>query len=405
MATPTNPGPSLLISTNASNLILDHIALDGNIAPRRVRYNNSNWAMDAAGRRTAMNGVIHACSGCQFLGFTSTRAAQGSGMEFYGDNAVFDGALFSENGWGATGFPNSWADGLTLLSSANAKVVNSKFIDNSDVDLIIGGAPNLIVSSNKFINRTNFSFAALMLDNFQNSQSGIFTNAIISNNSIDCSSGMCGIGIDLGPHFWYQSSSINGTGSLVSNNTITGAKQGILTAGAIGFSIASNIINANGAYAGENYIGCTANPLSVSGGDSVSVSNNNYGVFPNLLSGCGPLDLTRLVVHMANVSYTIAADYRAILGRDADASGGQYFSNLLASEASNNSDISMQMASSPESFNTLNAMYQKYLGRNIDSSGWDAHSRSLANGTVTVDQLRVNIQLSSEALSNPFRVY
>jgi hypothetical protein len=404
-ATPTNLGPTILRSTNATGLILDHIAIDGNIAPRRARYNNSSWALDNNNtRRSATNSFMHGCDNCQFLGFASVRAAWGTGMEFYGSNAIFTSVYFAENGWGATSSDGNWSDGLTLLSAPNVRVTDSKFIDNSDVDLVIGGASGGVISANQFTNRYNFAFAALMFDNFNGSQPGTFVNTSITNNSINCNMGMCGIGMGFGPHLWYPSASINGIGAQATGNNISGAKQGILTAGAYGFTITQNNVYTNGAYAANNYVGFTANPISVSTGDAVSVYGNNYGVYANLLAGATPNALLPMVVHMAGVSYTIAVDYRNILGRDPDISGGQYYTQVLATGESNSS-IMQIMATSNECYNLLNAMYLKYLGRSIDPSGWTTYSAALANGRTTQDKIRVILQLSPEALSNPYRYY
>lgn len=45
-------------------------------------------------------------------------------------------------------------------------------------------------------------------------------------NTVDCGSGMCCFGIELGPHPWYQSDPIGG-GFSVSENVVSGAGVGI----------------------------------------------------------------------------------------------------------------------------------------------------------------------------------
>jgi hypothetical protein len=396
-ATPSNTD-SLLLSTGASNLVLDHIALDGNIGPRRAHNPGDTW-----GPNGAYNARIHACASCQFLGFTSTRAVRGTGLEFEGDNAVFSGVYFYENGWGALSASSSWSDGLTIWSSANVHITGSKFIDNSDIDLILGNGPSAVIENNTIGNHTNFSFGGLMLDNFNGGFPGNYTGAIVANNTIDCSTGMCGIGVMLGPHFWYQPPPIIGTSAAITGNVITGAKQSIFTAGANGFSITSNTINQSGAYAGTNYGGCTAQPLTVSAGDSVSVSGNTYGLFSNLLSGCGPLDLPPLIIHLPSVDYQVALAYRQILGRDPDLGGGQTWTGVL--QASGLAAVRSGLANSTEAHNLIDAAYVRVLGRHVDASGLQSNTAALQAGNITAAQIPVSLMLSTEAQQNPYRWY
>ena len=396
-ATPANRD-ALLVSNGAHNLVLDHIAIDGNIGPRRANNPGDTW-----GANGAFNARIHSCSSCQFLGFTSTRAVRGTGLEFDGDNAVFSGALFYENGWGASSATSSWSDGLTIWSSANVRIVNSKFIDNSDVDLILGNGPAAVIENNVIANHANFAFAALMLDNFNGGFPGNYTGAVVRNNTIDCTSAMCGFGIMLGPHYWYPSAPILGTSAAVTGNVITTAKQGIFTAGANGFSITGNTIHANAAYAGTNYGGCTAQPLVVSAGDSVAVGGNTYGPFTNLLGGCGPLDLPPLIAHLPNIDYQVALAYRQILGRDPDQGGGESFTALLRS--SGLAAVRSGIATSTEARNAIDAAYVRVLGRHADPTGMQGNVNALAAGGVTMAQLPVNLMRSAEALTDPYRWY
>ncbi|HEY0195787.1 MAG TPA: right-handed parallel beta-helix repeat-containing protein, partial [Kofleriaceae bacterium] len=319
------------------------------------------------------------------------------------DSAVFDGSMFSQNGWGASSASSAWSDGLTVWSSANIRIVHSKFIDNSDVDLILGNGPGAVIENNSIGNHANFAFAALMLDNFNGGFAGNFTGASVRNNDINCTSGLCGFGVMLGPHFWYGSAPIIGTSAVVAGNTITTAKQGIFTAGASGFTISGNTITAGGAYAGTNYAGCTAQPLVVRAGDSVAVSGNTYGPFGNLLGGCGPGDLPGLTVHLPGVDYPVALAYQQILGRDADQGGGQAFTGLLHS--SGLAAVRSSLANSTEAHNAIDAAYLQVLGRHVDPTGLAGNINALAAGSITMRQLRVNLELSGEALQNPYRRY
>lgn len=393
-ASPTNPGPVILNSKGASNLILSYIALDGNMAQRRTRFKNSQWTQGIA-----YNAKIHTCNGCKFKGFASVRAPQGTGMEFDGDNAVFDTVLFRDNGWGIMNSPGNseglWADGLTVWSSNNLHIFNSTFMDNSDVDLIIGNGQNALIENNVFGHSNNFAFAALMLDNFNNGMPGIFTGAIVRNNQINCGNGMCGIGISVGPHIWYNSAQI--VGGTIYSNTVQGARQGILTAGATGAEIYGNTISSFGNYVGNS---CTTNLISWSNGDKVNIHNNSTSPVLSQLVGCAPQVLSALLSNVGSTDPQVAQAYRDILGRDPDSGGGAIFTADLRQGRSIQS-IRTEIANSLESQNLLNKLYNRILGRNIDTSGAQVNTNYLVGGG-SVAQIYVNLQLSPEGLSQTY---
>ncbi len=136
-------GPALISSEDSKNLNFEYIGLDGNNAQRRKNFNNTTWS-----EKIAYNAKIHNCMDCHFTGFSSIRAAQGTGLEFSGARAVFETTLFRDNGWGILQSENfqaaEWADGL----ANDLRIRNSKFMDNSDINLILGGAKNAILENN-----------------------------------------------------------------------------------------------------------------------------------------------------------------------------------------------------------------------------------------------------------------
>src|SRR5262249_31047789 len=156
-------------------------------------------------------------------------------------------------------------------------------------------------------------------------------------------------------------------------------------------------------YADTNYGGCTAQPLTVSAGDSVAVSGNNYGLFANLLGGCGALNLPALVVHLPNINYQVALAYQQILGRDVDQGGGEAFTGLL--QSSGLAAVRSSIANSTEAHNAIDAAYLRVLGRHADPTGMTSNVNALAAGSVTMAQLPVNLMRSAEALTDPYRSY
>ncbi|MHB8876122.1 MAG: right-handed parallel beta-helix repeat-containing protein [Myxococcaceae bacterium] len=202
-------------------VVLDHLVLDGN---RGQRLTSAAAGQCAAGNNGAgFNASTGGCTGCSFLRSGSARALCGTGFEWRGDQATVTGSVFRENG--AHTVTNMWSDGLTLLQSDGARVTASRFVDNSDVDLIFGGGTNATVQNNRISHFAQATFAGLMLDNFNGSTSGDFTGTVVSGNSIECGALLCDFAIELGPHAWYQSANI--IGGTVSGNSATGGKFGI----------------------------------------------------------------------------------------------------------------------------------------------------------------------------------
>lgn len=210
----------------ASGVNLDRIVLDGN---RGARLTSAAAATCAGGNNGAgFNAHSDTCVGCSFRRSMSARALCGTGWEWTGDNAVIERNVFYQNGDHTK--KGMWSDGLTLLSSNGASVHDNRFVDNSDIDFISGGAANATFDGNTVQHVLQASFGGLMLDNFNGGTSGNFTGAVVKGNSINCGAELCDFGIELGPHPWYLSANIQG-GS-VTGNVVSGAKIQINAEGA-----------------------------------------------------------------------------------------------------------------------------------------------------------------------------
>lgn len=116
-----------------------------------------------------------------------------------------------------------WADGLTIHDASGALVERNFFLDNTDVQLALGGCRECIIKENIFRHSGVFvhaSFAELLVHAWPNT-SGNFTGSILSRNDIDCSKAKrCGFGIMIGGEPWYPSQTFGGT---VSDNRIANA--------------------------------------------------------------------------------------------------------------------------------------------------------------------------------------
>ena len=100
-----------------------------------------------------------------------------------------------------------WSDGVTIHDSAAAVVRANTFVDNTDVQLILGGCRDCRIEDNRFAHTEPFwraSFAELMLHSWPTT-SGNFTGTVVRGNRIDCGpSRRCGFGMMIGASPWYK---------------------------------------------------------------------------------------------------------------------------------------------------------------------------------------------------------
>jgi hypothetical protein len=224
------------LGTPVTGVTLEHLVIDGN---RGARLASVAAAACAAGQNGEGINVGANCASCTILGTASARALCGSAMEWDGDGITVKNSVFWGNGDHAK--QNMWSDGLTIHKSDGAVVSGSRFVDNSDVGLITGGGQNAHYTSNQAEQLSQTAFAAIMLDNFNNSALGDHRGSELTANVVACPAG-CHFGIELGPHPWYASPNI--LGGTVTGNTVLGANIEINVQGA-GTVAAPTIIGAN----------------------------------------------------------------------------------------------------------------------------------------------------------------
>ena len=127
-----------------------------------------------------------------------------------------------------------WTDGITIHDGEDTIVRRNRFVDNTDVQLILGGCRRCRIEHNQFRHSGAFaraSFAELMLQAFP-STTGDYTGTVVTANDIDCgASRLCGYGIMIGANPWktgedprYPGAMFGGT---ISSNRISNAMIGI----------------------------------------------------------------------------------------------------------------------------------------------------------------------------------
>jgi hypothetical protein len=269
------------------DVTIDHLVLDGN---RAARLGTTAGTQCAAGTNTyGFNSRMSDCTFCHFTNNVSRNALCGTGLEFRGNDGVITNNVFRGNGQNSV--TNMWADGLTIHFSDRATVSNNTMADNSDVDLVIGGGRNAVITNNAISQPTQVSFAGLMLDNFNGGTSGDFTGALVSGNTIDCSAARnCHFGINLGPHPWYLSANI--FGGDVHGNTVTSGRQGINVDGA-GTAAAPLVLYgntvSNPAPSPASFLNCShaTSSININTGDSVVNRNGDTAaITTNVWHGC-----------------------------------------------------------------------------------------------------------------------
>ena len=219
----------LLLVHDTSHVTLEHIVIDGN---RRARLSTPAGAACRAGRNTTgFNASVVGCLECALRDFVSTNALCGTAMLWSGAQATIERSDFRNNGQAGT--RELLADGLTAIYAPDSMIVNNRFIDNSDVGLILGYGVRTRVEDNDVIQRDHDLFAGIMLDNFTSSdlrRAGDFRGAVVTDNVVDCRPHFCLFGIQLGPRPWFPG--VNIVGGAIFENQIHGAKVGINVDGA-----------------------------------------------------------------------------------------------------------------------------------------------------------------------------
>ena len=219
----------MLRVVSTAHVHLEHLVMDGDRAGR----------LDSAAARACQRGsnaygfnaAVLACADCLVEDLLSRNALCGTALVWTGERATIRNSTFSANGDASA--LRMWADGLTMVYAPDAVVQGNRFVDNSDIGIIIGHGPRARVEDNVVIQRAQPVFAGLMLDNFNSNDlrvAGDFRGAVVARNTVDCGEQLCVFGIQAGPHPWYQSDNI--AGGEVRDNVVRGAKVGINLDGA-----------------------------------------------------------------------------------------------------------------------------------------------------------------------------
>jgi len=227
------------------NYSLEYLVFDGNVSNRLSQSDNEcPWNRE-------LGNVVLTGRNWTFSHVVSTNAICKSGMEVRGEGFEITGSTFADNGrdrWQANG---RWADGLTVWNCDGGHIHDNTFIDNTDVNLIIGGGFGCVVEDNVITNISAHAFAGLNVGTF--GPDADHAGSIYRNNTIFSAPNQMAFGLMVGDEPWWNPwspyMSTTNAGEIY-GNTITGAVVNLAIDGIGDGSIHDNNLSAPAGWAG-----------------------------------------------------------------------------------------------------------------------------------------------------------
>lgn len=225
------PNPSLMpIEVTGDGVTLIHLVVEGTGSPSpNLRADCSNPDLRPLGgglRIRASTFTLRKSILRNFACYTTIEALGGINSLVLEDNQIGPNGDHRRGG--------VWSDGITILDASASVVRRNIFIDNTDVQLILGGCQRCTIEDNRFHHRGDFagaSFAELMLQAFP-STSGNYTGTVVRRNIIDCGPRRrCGYGIMIGANPWKDGDNPHYPGAMfggsITRNIVRNAMIGI----------------------------------------------------------------------------------------------------------------------------------------------------------------------------------
>jgi hypothetical protein len=198
---------------------LDHVTLDGNRSARLAGA--ARDACVSGNNIFGFNATVQNCSACKMVYSASVNALCGTGMSWAGNFATIERNIFANNGDHRA--QSLWADGLSLQLSDDSSIQHNRLTDNTDVGLISFGAARSTIAGNVVTQVNAEAFAGLMLDSLSG---GDFSDTDVADNEVNCASGKCFFGMNIGPRPWYPEHKPV-FGGRIKGNKITGGTIGL----------------------------------------------------------------------------------------------------------------------------------------------------------------------------------
>lgn len=306
---------------------------------------------------------------------------------------------------------NTWSDGVTIHDSLNSTFTDNTFIDNTDIQMVLGGCRGCLVARNSYSHTQDIngsSFAEMMIHAWVGG-SGDYSDSIFKNNDIDCgSSRLCGYGIVIGGDPWYLGTkAFNG---VVTENRIQRAMIGLSVDEVTGlFQITNNAFAdiLDGEYKCQNdpsrkgrsaVMNITAKSMPLLSQDTksefyASLSKQGANAFSSRDGDlCIPEPPYIWSAPFSNDSPQVAflkGIYTNFLGRDADLAGLKFNADEVATIGIR--QVILNIFNSSEAQTSLNVssteyvtrIYRGIFGREPDSGGLNFYITGLNNKSTT----------------------
>jgi hypothetical protein len=227
----------------AFNGKVDDMEVDGPYRRNRDACEGGGVAVWGFGNRVYHSAMVSQCA---------------TGLQMRGSNYDVWDNYIAWNGRDRFTADTKWADGITALNCSNGTIRNNTLVDNTDVDLVVGGGP-CSIHHNTIWHGGKYAFAGLHVGFFQEGQ-GNHSGSVIQFNSIESSQvDSLGIGLLVGYHPWDANIKLSNAGSVV-DNTITGAVINLLIEGVTDGTIDRNSVSgATGFWSGPGDCHVSAN--------------------------------------------------------------------------------------------------------------------------------------------------
>jgi hypothetical protein len=218
----------MLQALNVGSVTLQNLWFDGNKGARSSCNHGdgtgTNLTVISDGLRIDNVGSINALCG-------SAAEVQGTGIEI-------SNSYFAQNGYAYPTGP--WSDGLTVWECTNGSIHNNDFADNTDVDLIVGGANGCSVYGNGITHYNTRGLAGIMVAWF-GGLNGNHANSSYHDNTVSANQNLLSFGLMVGQHPWTldPSQQVSDAGSVYSNS-INGAVVNLAVDGTTGGSVSGN---------------------------------------------------------------------------------------------------------------------------------------------------------------------
>ena len=229
--------------TEVNAFVIRNVAFDG-MVDRSPLDEHHRRRRDECDIKRAPGNLVLQGRAFRFEGNESVHALCGSGLSLSGNFDV-ENNYISQNGRdkasGGKGFP--WSDGITVLYCERGYIAHNVIVDNSDIDLALGGGPFCTVELNTIAHFGSFGVSGLNIGNFDGLWGGDHSYSEYRNNVVFSNvPNHLGMGISVGSHMWSTDVNVYNAGR-ITRNTSWGNDINLVVDGVYGGEIIDNDVH------------------------------------------------------------------------------------------------------------------------------------------------------------------